>query len=192
MERYLQACAENNIIVANITSPANFFHIIRRQLTWDFRKPLIIMSPKSLLRHPKCISTIDQFTEANAFQEIMIDAATDKKVNRILFCSGQIYYDLLQRKEDKEINDCTIIRLEQLYPFPEHQIESYVLKNPKAKMAWVQEEPLNMGAASYIKARWKYENLNFITRPASASPAVGFKKIHDRQLIELLDNAFGF
>jgi len=192
MERYLQACAENNIIVANITSPANFFHIIRRQLTWDFRKPLIIMSPKSLLRHPKCISTIDQFTEANAFQEIMIDAATDKKVNRILFCSGQIYYDLLQRKEDKEINDCTIIRLEQLYPFPEHQIESYVLKNPKAKMAWVQEEPLNMGAASYIKARWKYESLNFITRPASASPAVGFKKIHDRQLIELLDNAFGF
>lgn len=192
LERYLQACAEKNIVIANVTTPANFFHIIRRQLAWNFRKPLIIMSPKSLLRHPKCISPIDQFTTDNSFQEILINASDEKKSNRILFCSGQVYYDLLQRREDQKIVDCTIVRLEQLYPFPEDQIAEIIKKNPKAKKAWVQEEPLNMGAAGYIKARWNYDPLTFVTRPASASPAVGFKKVHDKQLIELMDKAFGF
>lgn len=190
LERYLQACAENNIIVANLTTPANFFHIIRRQLAWNIRKPLIIMSPKSLLRHPMCISTISDLTTGSHFEEVIVSDYDPKKIKKLIFCSGQIYYDVLRHQTEAKRNDTALVRIEQLYPFPHQNIERILLATPKAKSIWLQEEPLNMGAANYIKQQWSYGDIEIISRPASASPAIGFKKIHDQQLIELLDAAF--
>lgn len=193
LERFLQMCAELNIVVSNITDSANFFHAIRRQLTWEFRKPLVNMSPKSLLRHPKTQSKIDHIFKGE-FQEVLDDAEIKdaKKVKRILFCSGKIAFDLMQKRDDDKRDDIAIVRLEQLYPIPFGGIEAVMKKYSNAKEHyWVQEEPLNMGAWSFMLSRTyqKYQ-LTPIARKNSASPATGFKKQHLREQADLLERAF--
>ena len=198
LERFLQQCAENNITVANITTPANFFHALRRQLARPFRKPLIVMSPKSLLRHPQCVSPIDAFEDKkeNVFQETFDDpeittAAAAKKVKRVLFCSGKIYFDLLKRKTETKREDVAIVRLEQLYPFPRKQMDAIFKKYKQAELVWVQEEAENMGAWNFILSMCPKQGFEVASRKRSASPATGFKKVHDREQIEVVDKAFG-
>ncbi len=192
MERFLQACAEFNITVANLTTPANLFHIMRRQLARPFRKPLVIMSPKSLLRHPLCISTIDEFKTGTTFQEVLDDTEVDaKNVKRVLYCSGKIYYDLLQYKVEHKRDDVAIVRLEQLYPFPLEQMDELMKKYKDAETFWVQEEPSNMGAWQYIWAFYRNLNIELISRKSSASPATGYKKVHAEQQEDLVNRAFG-
>jgi 2-oxoglutarate dehydrogenase E1 component len=194
LERFLQACADLNIVVANVTTPANFFHLLRRQLTWDFRKPLIVMSPKSLLRHPECVSPLEDFEEGKSFQEILVDPITHKKakpnVKRVLLCSGKIYYDLLLKKYQDKRDDVAIIRLEQLHPLPETQLDTLLAKYGHPELLWVQEEPANMGAWTYIAVHYKPGNIRLVSRKAGASPATGFKKIHDQQQDLIVEQAF--
>ena len=179
------------MVIANVSTPSNFFHLIRRQLSRDFRTPLIVMAPKSLLRHPKCVSNLFEFYPGNHFKELIEDPILDPHlITEIIFCSGQIYYDLKLKQEQIQSKNKAIIRIEQLYPFPTKQIEKMLLKFPNTKTSWVQEEPLNMGAASFIKLHWNWNAIQIIARPASASTAVGFKKIHDRQLQDILETAF--
>jgi 2-oxoglutarate dehydrogenase E1 component len=190
LERFLQMCAENNMIVANISDPANFFHALRRQVQWPFRKPLVVMSPKSLLRHPRCVSPIENLTKGG-FQEMIVDEAADKKVRKIVFCSGKIYYDLLEKKEKENINDVVIARLEQLYPLPEAKIMDLVAKYPKAELVWAQEEPENMGAWNFLLGRlYGKLSLKVVARKCSASTATGYKKVHVNEQEEILTKAF--
>ncbi len=195
-ERFLQMCAEYNMTVANITTPANFFHAIRRQLARPFRKPLVIMSPKSLLRHPLCVSPIEAFEDkkVNSFYEYYDDDAVNgrniKKVKKVLFCTGKIYYDLLQRKMDEKRNDVAICRIEQLYPFPKVFMDDLLKKYQHAKPYWVQEEPANMGAWDFIMRYHRESDIQLIARKKSASPATGFKKMHDNQQKAIVDEAF--
>jgi 2-oxoglutarate dehydrogenase E1 component len=198
LERFLQQCADNNVTVTNITTPANFFHALRRQLARPFRKPLINMSPKSLLRHPLCVSDISEFetNDNNTFHEYYDDpqmstAAQAKKIKTVLFCSGKVYYDLLQRKQETSREDVAIIRIEQLYPFPKNQMDGLLKKYAGANVYWVQEEPENMGAWDYIHSMFPCNTLSVISRKASASPASGFKKVSDAQQVEIVDKAFG-
>jgi 2-oxoglutarate dehydrogenase E1 component len=138
-ERYLQLAAEDNMVVANLTTPANIFHALRRQLAWEFRKPLIIMSPKSLFRHPKVVSPIEEFIDGS-FQEIYGDTYADaKKVKKVLLCSGKVYFDLLEKQQKDNRTDVAIIRIEQLHPFPTSQVNAELAKYPKAKVYWVQK-----------------------------------------------------
>jgi 2-oxoglutarate dehydrogenase E1 component len=197
LERYLQLCAELNMVVVNITDPANYFHALRRQLAWDFRKPLVVMSPKSLLRLPKCISPIENIMKGG-FQEVLDDTAiTDpKKVRRVVLCTGKIYYELLDKQEKDGVKDVAVVRLEQLYPVPHTQLEALVVKYPKAEFVWVQEEPKNNGAWTFLLSRL-YDNglyekmkLRVIARKNSASPATGFKKQHVKEQDEILAKAF--
>lgn len=190
MERFLQMCAELNMVVVNISDPANFFHAIRRQMTWDFRKPLIIMSPKSLLRHPRCQSSIDDLFKGS-FQELLVNDEGVKKARKILFCSGKIYYDLLEKKEADKTNDIIIARAEQLYPMPEKAMLELVKKHKGAEVVWVQEEPQNMGAWSFLLGRL-YDKLlmQVVARKNSASPATGYKKQHIKEQNDILKRAF--
>lgn len=192
MERFLQLCAEYNMVVANITTPANFFHAIRRQLHWPFRKPLVVMSPKSLLRHPRCQSPIDELF-SGGFQEVIVDhESAASKVKRLLFCSGKIYYELLERKEELERKDVVIVRLEQVYPLAFKQVDAILAKYKNAETFWVQEEPSNMGAWQYLLAYTlgKY-NFQLVARKSSASPATGYKKQHLKEQEDILKRAFG-
>lgn len=191
MERFLSLCGEYNMQVTNCTTPANFFHALRRQLKREFRKPLIVFTPKSLLRHPRCVSSIDDFTK-NGFAEVIDDVTADpKKVKRIAFCTGKVYYDLLDRKEKDNNTDLAIIRLEQLYPFPKKQVEAILNKYAKANSyLWVQEEPENSGAWSYILRVMRQHNLRYIGREESASPATGSHKQHDKEQKAILDEVF--
>ena len=181
LERFLQACADLNIIVANVTTPANFFHLLRRQLAWNFRKPLVVMSPKSLLRHPECVSPIEDMESGKRFQEVIGDSATNGKVKRIVFCTGKIYYDLWKKKQETKRQDIAIVRVEQLYPLPAKQLEAIVEKHAGAELVWAQEEPANMGAWTHIALHFRPGQVRLISRKASASPATGFKKVHDQQ-----------
>jgi 2-oxoglutarate dehydrogenase E1 component len=202
LERFLQNCAEFNLTVANCTTPANFFHLLRRQLARPFRKPLVLMSPKSLLRHPECMSDTADFTEGKAFQEILDDpAVSDKgagKVERLLLCSGKVYYDLLEHKRKEKRSDVAIVRLEQLYPFPAKQFGEILQRYRHAELLWVQEEPSNMGAWQYIFNMLSHMDmgldlqgpLRFVARKSSASPATGFKKVHDQQQARIVSEAF--
>lgn len=192
LERFLMMCAEYNLKITNITTPANFFHVLRRQLERPFRKPLINMAPKSLLRHPKCVSKKTDFYTGNRFQELIDDSKTvaAKKVKRVLMCSGKVYYDLLEKKEEEKIKDVAIVRIEQLYPLPVEQLEKIRKKYSQADFYWVQEEPENMGANRYILHNLSEWNLTTISRDASASPSTGFKKIHDEQQANLIAKAF--
>ncbi len=188
-ERYLQLCAEYNMTVANITTPANLFHALRRQLTWEFRKPLVIMSPKSLLRHPKVVSPVSDFTSGN-FSEIIADNAAAKDVKKVVLCSGKIYYDLLEKKEKDKRKDVSILRIEQLHPFPTSQVNKVLNKYKNAELIWCQEEPENMGYWSYIERAYKEKDLKLISRKASASPATGYAKVHNQEQEEIINNAF--
>src|ERR1700761_7655564 len=194
VERFLELCAEDNIQVANCTTPANFFHIIRRQMLRDFRKPLIIFTPKSLLRSPKCVSTLEEFTTGK-FQEMIDDDYADaKKVKRVLLCTGKIYYDLLEKQQADKRKDVAIVRVEQLYPTPTVQILKMKAKYAKAtEFIWVQEEPENMGAWPYICRKFhndKVINLNVISRHEGSSTATGFAKQHAAQQLLIVSKAF--
>jgi 2-oxoglutarate dehydrogenase E1 component len=186
--------------VANVTTPANFFHLLRRQLARPFRKPLVVMSPKSLLRHPECVSDLSEFESGSRFREIIDDPdvgpRSGKKVKRILLCTGKIYYDLLEHKRANKRNDVAIVRLEQLYPLPAVQLKAIYERYPNAETYWVQEEPSNMGAWQYINNMFINKEveldveLQYIARKSSASPATGFKKVHDEQQKSIVDRAF--
>ncbi len=195
-ERYLQLAAQSNIVVGNFTTPANFFHAIRRQLTWDFRKPLIVMTPKSMLRHPKCISSLEDFTKGK-FEEVYDDASVKnaKKVEKVLLCTGKIYYDLLERKERDKRDDVAIVRVEQIHPFPEKKVNAILKKYSNRKsLKWVQEEPVNMGYWTFIMRAFRNEeeliNLKLVSRKPSASPATGFPKIHKEETERIVSVAF--
>jgi 2-oxoglutarate dehydrogenase E1 component len=193
LERFLQLSAEYNMVVANITTPANFFHALRRQLTWSFRKPLIVMSPKSLLRHPECVSDSIEFTKGG-FKEIIDDAvasANASKVKRVLFCSGKIYYDLVDKQRKENRTDVAVVRIEQLYPFAQKQFDTIVKQYSKAEFCWVQEEPANMGAWTYMLSRYCGKlNLTLFARKTSASPATGYSKAHAKEQAEIVAQAF--
>ncbi|SHL42735.1 2-oxoglutarate dehydrogenase E1 component [Hymenobacter psychrotolerans] len=189
-ERFLQLAAENNIIVANMTTPANFFHALRRQLTWEFRKPLVVMSPKSMLRHPLCVSPVEEFTSGH-FREVLGDVYADaKKVKRVLLCSGKVYFDLLDEQQQSGRTDVAIVRLEQLHPFPKKQLDAELAKYPKAKVYWVQEEPENMGYWNYLLRFMRRELEDVISRKPSASPATGYNKVHVKEQKDLVARAF--
>jgi len=191
VERFLQSTADFNMIIANITTPANYFHLLRRQLALPFRKPLVVMSPKSLLRHPKCVSDITELSGKNTFVETIDDAnAKPAKVKRLLLCTGKVYYDLLAKQEEDKRDDIAIARVEQLHPFPEKQVQAIMSRYKKADIRWVQEEPANMGYWDYVLRYLRKEPIELVSRPASASPATGFKKVHDKQQAQLIDTAF--
>lgn len=188
-ERFLQLCAEYNMVVGNFTTSANLFHALRRQLAWEFRKPLVVMSPKSLLRAEEVYSPIEDFINGS-FQEVLDDNYADpKKVKKVLLCSGKIAVDLYRYQQKNERKDVAIVRLEQLYPFPQKQLEKVLSKYKKAKQVWVQEEPLNMGAYSFMLMHYD-RNLEVISRKASASPATGYNKIHEKEQQEIIQKAF--
>jgi 2-oxoglutarate dehydrogenase E1 component len=190
LERFLQLCAELNMCIVNITTAANFFHALRRQSAWPFRKPLIVFSPKANLRHPGSYSRIEEFT-AGGFKEVMDDAAADAaKVKKVLFCSGKIYFDLAERQQKENRNDIAVVRLEQIYPLPYKQLEALHSKYNTATWFWVQEEPLNMGAASFLKMNLTSINFGVIGRQPSASTATGYNKVHVQEQAEIVETAF--
>ena len=190
LERFLQLCANGNMQVVNCTTPANFFHVLRRQVHRDFRKPLVVMSPKSLLRHPLCISGYEDFT-TGGFRELIDDPYVEAdKVRTVNFCSGKIYYDLLDHQQRHEIKDVAIIRIEQLYPLPEKQILAVFDKYSNARLNWVQEEPKNMGAWLHMLRYECTRPLHVISRRSSPSPATGFMKVHQREQKAIVESAF--
>ncbi|MEY4628092.1 MAG: hypothetical protein RLZZ595_418 [Bacteroidota bacterium] len=190
LERYLQMCAELNMVVTNITTSANLFHALRRQMTWNFRKPLVNFSPKANLRHPGSYSTIAEFTNGG-FKELVDDQEADaKKVRRVLLCTGKIFFDLNEYKTKNNVQDIAIVRLEQIYPLAVTQLEALKEKYKKAEWVWVQEEPLNMGAASFLKMNLDVFEFNLIGRTASAATATGFSKIHAKEQEEIIQKAF--
>ena len=191
MERFLQQCAELNMVVTNITTAANFFHAMRRQLAWAFRKPLINFSPKANLRHPGSYSHINDFT-TGGFKEVIDDefVKDPAAVKKVLLCSGKMYFDLAERQQKENRTDVAIIRLEQIYPLPQNQLNELYKKYSKAIWHWVQEEPLNMGAATFLRMNLTTINLYVISRQASASTATGYAKVHAKEQGELIDMAF--
>ncbi len=190
-ERYLQMCAENNVVVTNITTAANFFHALRRQLAWSFRKPLINFSPKANLRHVRSYSSISEFT-TGGFKEVIDDPfITDAtKVKKVLLCTGKIYFDLSERQITDKREDVAIIRLEQIHPLPQKQLVALREKYTGADWHWVQEEPRNMGALTFLVANLVEFPLRYISRPASASTATGFAKKHAIEQKAIVDEAF--
>jgi len=189
-ERFLQLAAEWNMVVANLTTPANIFHILRRQVKWDFRKPLIIFTPKSLLRHPDCISSVKELTEGS-FQEIIDDSSVNPKdVKRLIMCTGKIFYDLKARQLKDKRKDVAIVRLEQLYPMPEEQSWKLIEKYKNAEKVWVQEEPKNMGAFTFLRRYVQFDEFKLIARKSSASPATGYASVHAQEQAKIVNNAF--
>lgn len=190
LERFLQMCAELNMVITNITTAANLFHALRRQLLWPFRKPMIDFSPKANLRHPGSYSRIEDFTRGS-FQEVIDDSfAETDKVRKVLFCSGKIYFDMAERQQKENRTDIALVRVEQLYPLPVKQLEDLSRKYNKATWFWVQEEPLNMGAASFLQMNLKSINYGVISRQPSAAPATGFAKVHKQEQEEIIETAF--
>lgn len=194
MERFLQQCAENNMQVANASTPANYFHLLRRQLHRKFRKPLIVFTPKSLLRLPNCVSTIDEMAKGG-FQEVIDDvSATVKNVDTVVFCTGKFYYDLLAKQDEiGEIENIAIVRVEQLYPLPQKQLDKIIAKYKNAKnYIWAQEEPENMGAWSHILRHFTSVDLTQITLAESGAPATGSSKAHAVRHNDILDRVFKY
>ncbi len=202
LERFLQLCAENNMIVANCTTPANYFHILRRQLYGDFRKPLILMTPKSLLRHTSAISKKEDFLQGTTFQPMLTDPLADKMlkedVSRVIFCSGKVYYDLLEAREKVPHHRVALVRIEQLYPFPQDQVRTIVKSYSHGKIIWCQEEPENMGAwlclRSYFETILKElgrDPIEFCGRDAAASPASGYLNVYRERQTQLVQKALG-
>ncbi len=197
LERFLQLCAEKNMIVGNLTTPAQYFHALRRQKHRDFRKPLVLMTPKSLLGKPEAVSGLEDFLEGNCFQEVLPDPmefADPTAVNRVIFCTGKVFYDLMAHRKEHGIEDAAIIRIEQLYPFHYEMVEAIVSQYPKAShFVWCQEEPLNMGAWTYIHPRLHCASghrVRYAGRETASSPAAGSKAVHYREQKELLTKAF--
>ncbi len=191
LERYLQLCAEHNMIITNVTTAANLFHALRRQLTWSFRKPMINFSPKANLRSPATFSPMTDLTNGR-FKEVIDDTFIQKveDVKKVLFCSGKIYYEMAERQKTEQRTDIAIVRLEQLYPLPVQQITALHQKYGKAIWFWVQEEPLNMGAASFLQMNLKAIKYGVISRQASAATATGYAKVHAKEQNEIITTAF--
>ena len=192
MERYLTLCADYNIQVANCTTPANFFHLLRRQLHRDYRLPLVVFTPKSLLRHEKCVSPFEDLTQGG-FKEVIDDYSADpKKITRVIFCTGKVYYDLLDEKIRTKDKVTAVVRIEQIYPFPLNQVNELLMKYSKATTyLWVQEEPSNMGAWSFIIRHFHDIQLLLVARPESGSPATGLPKTHKLRQQKIVEKAFG-
>ncbi|MFQ3576350.1 MAG: 2-oxoglutarate dehydrogenase E1 component [Cytophagales bacterium] len=190
-ERFLQLAAEYNMVVANCTTPANFFHLLRRQLAWPFRKPCVVMTPKSLLRNPLVVSPLQDLATGGKFQEVIDDLSVNPAdVKKVLFCTGKVYYDLLAEKQKSNRNDVAIVRFEQMAPFPLEQADAIVAKYNNASFTWVQEEPGNMGGWSYIHRVYSKMNLSVVARKYSASTAVGYSKIHEAEQKDIVKRAF--
>ncbi len=202
LERFLQMCAEDNMQVANCSTPANYFHILWRQVRRNFRKPLILMTPKSLLRHKLCVSKLEDMATDTAFQRVIPEASAnlvdDKKIRRVVICSGKVYYDLLAAREERKITDVAIVRLEQFYPFPDKLLAQEVGRYSKAEVIWCQEEPQNMGAWTFLDRRiesvldeidHKSERPFYVGRAPSASTATGSLKRHTKEQAELVEKA---
>ncbi|MDF1573098.1 MAG: 2-oxoglutarate dehydrogenase E1 component [Bacteroidales bacterium] len=191
IERFLNMAANNNMHLANVTTPANLFHLLRRHMKKPSRVPLVIFTPKSLLRHPKCVSKMEDF-QKGGFLPLIDDADTERKeVRRVVFCSGKIYYDLLKRKEELGVKDIALIRLEQLHPFPAEEVKKIIRKYSNNMLTlWVQEEPENMGPWYYIQNKMKEYDVVPVTRLASGSPATGLFKIHEIGQDELIEKVF--
>ena len=201
LERYLQLCAEDNMQVVNCSTPANYFHVLRRQLNRNFRKPLIVMTPKSLLRHKRCVSLVSDFTDDTCFHRVLneTDPAIDNKsVERVVFCTGKVYYDLLEEREAAQQNSVKIVRLEQLYPFPKDTVEAILSETPEAEIAWCQEEPRNMGSWTFVRdyfedamaeAGISSQRLIYAGRPEAASPATGSASRHKKEQQTLVNDA---
>jgi 2-oxoglutarate dehydrogenase E1 component len=193
-ERFLQLCAYDNIQVCIPSLPSQYFHLLRKQVKVNYRKPLVILSPKSLLRHSLSVSSLKDL-EQGSFQEVLDDPDPPVKAARVILCSGKIYYELLNRRQERGDDDIAIIRLEQYYPFPEQSLKNILLKYNKAKQwSWVQEEPSNMGAWSFVRHRLDKlmkKNFKYVGRDASTSPATGFPKLYHKQQREILSTAVG-
>ncbi len=212
LERYLQMCAEDNMQIANCTTPANYFHILRRQIHRPFRKPLVLMTPKSLLRHKKAVSKLSDMAEGSTFHRVLHDDAQsnpekttirlkpDNEIKRVVLCSGKVYYDLLDAREKKGRDDIYLMRLEQFYPWPMQSMRKELGRFPTAELIWCQEEPRNMGGWTFVDP-WieltleRSENISrrarYVGRPASASPAAGLMSRHLKELQAFLDEALG-
>ena len=193
MERFLQQCADLNIQVVNTSTPANHFHLLRRQLKRDFRKPLVVFSPKMLLRHPRATSSLDEMAKGN-FQEVIDDAnAKVNKVSTVILCSGKFYYEATQKAEELGVDDMAFVRIEQLYPLPKTQIDAILAKYKNAtQIIWAQEEPANMGAWSYMAMELRERNLIGVSRDASAAAAEGSHDLHKRRLAKLFNDLFAY
>jgi 2-oxoglutarate dehydrogenase E1 component len=211
LERYLQSCAEDNMQVANCTTPSNYFHILRRQMHRNFRKPLVLMTPKSLLRHKRAVSRLDEMAEGSTFHRLLYDdaemvkgeklaLAPDEKIRRVVISSGKVYFDLYEERETRGANDVYLLRVEQLYPFPLKAMGDLLSRFPNAEIVWCQEEPQNMGAWTFVEPRLcaVLDGLNtgkrsvrYAGRAASASPATGLMSKHIAQRDELLQEALG-
>lgn len=192
IERFLQQCADNNVQIVNCTTPANQFHVLRRQLKRDFRKPLICFTPKKLLRYPTCVSSVKDFSDGK-FEEVIDDvtATNTANIKRIAFCSGKIYYDLIEAKQKEGADDIAIVRIEQLYPYPQTQIKALLNKYKNAdNYYWVQEEPENMGPWAHMMRFFKDGQLKYIGRNESASPATGFSKVHADEQAKIINTLF--
>ncbi len=209
LERFLQTCAEDNMQVGYCSTPANYFHILRRQLKRDFRKPLILMTPKSLLRHKRCTSSLADIAEGTYFHRVLQDDAQgssegiklvkDDKIRRMVICTGKVYYDLLEEREKRGIDDVYLLRVEQLYPFPAKSVAAELARFKKADVVWCQEEPKNMGSWMFVEPylEWvlktagsKVDRPRYVGRPASAATATGLMSKHTTQLQAFLDEAF--
>lgn len=203
LERYLQLCAENNMAVCNFTTPANYFHALRRQLKRNYRKPLIVMTPKSLLRHKQAISSLADFAPGSHFQTVIPETdaiAAPDQVKRVVICTGKVYYDLLQERRDRKLNEVAIIRLEQIYPFPKNTLARVLGEYKNAEIVWCQEEPENMGAWTFVDRRIekvlkdlgvKSKRPLYAGREEAASPATGSAKVHQQQQEALVREALG-
>lgn len=192
IERFLTLCAENNMQVTNCSTPANFFHLLRRQIHRPFRKPLVVFTPKSLLRHPRCVSGLEEFSKGG-FQEVIDDSFADpEKIEKVVLCSGKVYYELIEEKEKQAAEQLAIIRMEQLYPFPKKQLEAIFKKYQKAagNLWWVQEEPYNMGALIFFRQQMDNYKIKAVCRPPSGSPATGSSKTHKVQQQKIIEKTF--
>ena len=189
LERYLQMCAKYNMQIVNCTTPANFYHVMRRQLKREYRKPLVVFTPKSLLRHPKCVSSITDLADGK-FEGIIDDTITPKSVDRLVLCSGKIYYELLDRREKEAAENVALVRVEQLFPLDKQGIIELVEKYNAKEVVWVQEEPENMGAWTFILSELRTLGIDVIAREASAATATGSSKTSAAEQNELINKVF--
>ena len=201
LERYLQLCGEDNMQVLNCSTPANYFHALRRQLKRDFRKPLIIMTPKSLLRNKMCVSNLTDMAEKTAFRRVIRDPNTkikDKNIKKVVICSGKVFYNLYEEREKRKLDDVKLLRLEQIYPFPSRTLKEILSDTPNAEVAWCQEEPKNMGAWFFVDRRIedvlrsfnsKFSRPVYVGRPEAASPATGSLSRHNKEQANLVNEA---
>jgi 2-oxoglutarate dehydrogenase E1 component len=208
LERFLQLCGQDNWIVANCSTPANYFHILRRQLHRSFRKPLMLMTPKSLLRHKLAVSDGDMFTTGSSFHRVLWDDAEqghsdlelkpDAEIRRVVICSGKVYYDLLEERDSRGLDDVYLLRVEQFYPFPALSMVKELERFKQAEIVWCQEEPKNQGAWTFIEPNieWvlgrieaTHKRPRYVGRATSASPATGLASQHKQQQAALVDEA---